>query len=144
MNRSLNSLECAGPIGAFGFDTSFSLPVGTNNAGSIQWSWSCIHAANAGLVDNPHVQITIDANLTRQADVISQFGFDGQTISLELTHLAGVSLEHFDPACCAPRVSAAAVKNVYASVFNGEYKLLAHRGINGHASVDGFSSNLRH
>src|SRR5215470_17661281 len=85
---------------------------------------SCIHAAHAGLIYYSHLQIFVEANLTREPHVISQFRFDRQPVSFQLTHSTRIALEDFDTASRATSIAAAAVQNVDPCVFNRQYQFL--------------------
>ena len=110
----------------------------------VEWPWSRIHAAHARLVYDANFQIAIHMNLARQTNVGREFCFDSETVSFEVSHFTGFTLEHLDAAGGATSVAAATVKNVNSSVFDCEDEFLSGRRFSFNQTSSGFSLDLRH
>jgi hypothetical protein len=63
----------------------------------------------------------MNPNLARQANVVSEVSFHGQTISFQFAHLAGIAGQYLNPAGGATSIAATAVENVDPRILDNEY-----------------------
>jgi hypothetical protein len=83
-------------------------------------------------------------NLAGQTNVRGEFCFDGETVSFEFAHFAGVAFEEFDATGRAASVAAAAVKNIDAGVFDNEDEFLSGRCFSFDQTISSFRFDLWH
>jgi hypothetical protein len=103
-----------------------------------------VHSSDADLIDHLHFQVVMNANLTRETNVIRKVSFHGQTIPFELAHLARVARENFDTAGGATSVATAAMENVDSSILDNEYQLLSLGSFNGLSAGCSYGFDVGH
>jgi hypothetical protein len=106
--------------------------------------WTRINTAHAGLVYDTNFQVALDVNLARQASVGGELSFHSETVSFELCHFTGFTLDDLDAAGGAFSVAAATVKNVNSRIFNRQNEFLSGRRFSFDQTSSGFSLDLRH
>lgn len=105
---------------------------------------SGIQVFHTGLVNDLYMEVIGDPYLTRQTRVIIQVGFGSQYRSFRLADLAGVTLEHLDPAGRTACVAAAPMQDVYAVVFDRQNELLTGLDLKCDGAVSRFGGDLIH
>jgi hypothetical protein len=83
-------------------------------------------------------------DLARQANVGPEFRFHGEAVSFELTHFTGLTFENLNATSGAARVAAAAVQDVYTTIFDGEYEFLSVWCFSFYETIGSFRLNFRH
>jgi hypothetical protein len=86
----------------------------------------------------------MNMNLTGEAYVVIEISFHGQSIALELAHLARIAGENFDTAGGAASVAATAMQNIDSCVLEDEYELLSFGRIYGLSASCSYGFDVRH
>jgi hypothetical protein len=93
----------------------------------IDGTWTGVHAARAYLVDDPDLEIAVNADLARESNIRRELGFHRKAITFEVHHFARFAFEHLDAASSATSIAATAVKNVDTGIFEGQDQFLPGR-----------------
>jgi hypothetical protein len=110
----------------------------------IEGAGTSIHPTYAGLIDYANFQITINANLAGEPNVWRQLRLHRQTIAFEFSHLTRLALENLNATSGAARISAAAVKNIDACVFDRQDEFLSCWWFSFDQTARGLCLNLWH
>jgi hypothetical protein len=86
----------------------------------------------------------MNMNLAGETYVVIEISFHGQSIALELAHLARIAGENFDTAGGAASVPATAMQNVDSPVLEDEYQLLSFGRLNGLSAGCSYGFDIRH
>jgi len=76
-------------------------------------------------VDDSDGQITLNSNLTREADVGAERGFPCQPSLLESSHRGDVTPDNLDPAGRAPGIAPAFMLDIDAGILDRKDQLLS-------------------
>jgi hypothetical protein len=79
-----------------------------------------------------------------RTNVGRELRFHGEAVSFELAHFTGLTFENLNATSGAARVAAAAVQDVDACVFDGEYEFLSVRWFSFDKTVRSLSLDFRH